>query len=649
MRFVAAMMMALVLACAGRTANAEVPHPPLEEYGDLPSIRMMDMSPNGKLISFIQRHDGTDFLALHNVETGKTEYKLKVSDVSARGVWFADDEHVIILASDRKWLYGYKNDFEYSGAFSYNLKTGSLKPLLRGNRDLWPAQGGLGRIIGYSDKPDHVYMPAYIGKPPADPTMDLLRVSLETGMGGTYKRGTAHTIDWFADMDGTVFAREDYNVERDIYTIWTYVNGKREKIYEEDSDLVPLSLLGVKADKSGIIFVSSGENEEGYDEVYEMDFKGSVKPSGLGKSDTDIGSVYTDGNRFVVGVRYTGPVPRYKFFDPEVDSAVSALTEQFSAAAVYVEAWTEDWSRILYRIYGSDTPGTYVLQDRDTGSLSFIADGRQGIPPEAIGQMVAVTYPARDGLSIPAIVTWPAGADMQTASDLPLIVIPHGGPQSNVPVYFDWMAQYFANRGYLVLQPNFRGSSGYGQAFVEAGYGEWGGKMQDDVTDGVNALVSQGVADPDRVCIVGGSYGGYSALAGGAYTPDLYKCVVAIAPVADIPLMMRRLRKETDRGSSAIAYWTKFIGGKDGQVDMASVSPVNSAGNFKAPVLLIHGKHDTVVDIEQSHAMEKALRKAGKDVTLIELDGEDHWLSQGETRIETLKAMSDFVDQNIGE
>ncbi|MAN45707.1 MAG: S9 family peptidase [Hyphomonas sp.] len=649
MRFVAAMMMALILACTGRIASAEVPHPPLEEYGDLPSIRMMDMSPDGKLIGFIRRHDGNDLLAIYNVETGQTEYKIQVSDVSARGIWFADNEHLIISASDRKWLYGYEGDFEYSAAFSYNIKTGDLKPLLRGNRDLWPAQEGLGRIIGYSNKPDHVYMPAYIGKPPADPTKDLLRVSLETGMGGTYKRGTAHTVDWFADADGTVYAREDYNAERDIYTIWTYVNGKREKIYEEESDLIPFSLLGVKADKSGLFFVTSGDNEEGYDEVYEMDFQGNIKPSGLGKSDTDIGAIYKDGNRVVVGVRYTGPVPRYKFFDPEVDASVNDLTEQFPTAAIYLAAWTKDWSKILYLMYGSDTPGTYVLQDRKTGSLSFVADTRLGIPPEAIGQMVAVSYPARDGLTIPAIVTWPAGADMQTASDLPLIVMPHGGPQSHDSVYFDWMAQYFANRGYVVLQPNFRGSSGYGQAFVEAGYGEWGGKMQDDVTDGVKALISQGVADADRVCIVGASYGGYSALAGGAYTSDIYECVVAIAPVADIPLMMKRLRKERERGASSITYWTKFIGGKDGQVDMASVSPANAAENFKAPVLLIHGKHDTVVDIEQSRAMEKALRKAGKDVTLIELDGEDHWLSQGETRIETLKAMSDFVDKHIGE
>jgi dipeptidyl aminopeptidase/acylaminoacyl peptidase len=335
--------------------------------------------------------------------------------------------------------------------------------------------------------------------------------------------------------------------------------------------------------------------------------------------------------------------------DPDVDAAVSSMVNQFSTAAVHLESWTDNWSKLLYKIYGSDTPGSYVLQDRDTGELILIADERDDIPPDAVGPMVSVTYKARDGLDIPTILTWPAGADPQTAGNLPLIVMPHGGPASYDAVTFDWMAQYFANRGYLVVQPNFRGSTGFGIEHQNLGHGEWGGKMQDDITDGVQTLVDQGLADPDRVCIVGASYGGYAALAGGAFTPDLYKCVVAIAPVTDLRRFLVDVKWDRGRKHWALDYWQENMGDLDEEREkLNAISPARVPENFKAPVLLIHGKDDTVVPIRQSEIMDRALEQAGKDVTFLKLDGEDHWLSDGETRIETLRAMASFVDQHIG-
>ena len=212
------------------------------------------------------------------------------------------------------------------------------------------------------------------------------------------------------------------------------------------------------------------------------------------------------------------------------------------------------------------------------------------------------------------------------------------------------MAQYFANRGYLVLQPNFRGSSGYGIDFVNAGNGEWGGKMQDDVTDGVNMLISEGLADPDRVCIVGASYGGYSALAGGAFTPDLYKCVVAIAPVSDLAMMMSDTRERIGRNHWVVDYWEERMADGDARTrKLNAISPAVYASAFKAPVLLIHGEDDTVVPMRQSVRMHNALNRANHPVKLIRLKGEDHWLSESATRLATLQAVSEFVDEHIGE
>ncbi|HCE21081.1 MAG TPA: S9 family peptidase, partial [Hyphomonas sp.] len=291
--------------------------------------------------------------------------------------------------------------------------------------------------------------------------------------------------------------REDYNNTTDTYRVYTYVNGKRELIYELETSQLPPGVTGIKADRSALLF-SDGSDADDSGNVYELDFSGHLTPASLGGKGGTIERIIKDGNRFVLGVEYSGAVPSYKFYDPDVDAAVSGMVNQFSTASVNLVSWTDDWSKLLYLIYGSDTPGSYVLQDRETGQMMLVADERDNIPPDAVGQMVSVNYKARDGLNIPSILTWPAGVDIETASKLPLVVMPHGGPESYDAVGFDWMAQYFANRGYLVLQPNFRGSSGYGTEHRILGKGEWGGKMQDDITDGVQTLVEQGLADPTR-------------------------------------------------------------------------------------------------------------------------------------------------------
>lgn len=225
--------------------------------------------------------------------------------------------------------------------------------------------------------------------------------------------------------------------------------------------------------------------------------------------------------------------------------------------------------------------------------------------------------------------------------------MPHGGPASYDQVQFDWMAQYFANRGYLVLQPNFRGSEGFGWNHLRQGRKQWGGLMQDDVTDGVKALIDGGYADPDKICIVGASYGGFSALSGGATTPDLYRCVAAIAPVTDLPRFLEYNKEEYGKNGRGYVYWTRNIGDpKTDKQKLKQTSPVNQAESFNAPVLLIHGKDDTVVHIRQSEVMRKALKKAGKDVEFIKLKGEDHWLSTSETRLDTLRALDAFISEH---
>ena len=650
-------MRAFVLGCMvwllGLAALADVPHPPLEAYGELPFVRHMAMSPDGEMVAFVIRKDGSDVIATFDIATSAIQLRMSVDNIATRDVWFADSDHLILGVSDTKNPPGYKGgNFEYSVSYSLNLDTNESQQLLRATRDIYPAQAGLGRIVGVDDESGQALMPAYILRPSSRSGIaeyNLLKVDLDSGFGRGFKSGSPYTIDWLVDPKGLILARVEYNNSTNMYRIYSDLADSRAPIYEVQASRPPFSLMGVKPDRSALIFADDAEDNDGFDALFELGMDGEITGPILAREGADIGHVFTDKNRVVEGVRYAGPKPSYQFYDPALNKDVQDLVDRFEGGAVEIVDQSADWNRILFSLFDGSGVSKYVVLDRKTGDLIGLMDDREDIPPEAVGSVMAISYPARDGLTIPAILTLPAGVGTDGLANLPMVVMPHGGPSSYDAVEFHWMAQYFANRGYLVLQPNFRGSEGYGRDFLHAGYGEWGQKMQDDVSDGVAGLVAEGLADPERICIVGGSYGGYSALAGGAYSPDLYKCVVAVAPVSDLPRMIRGVSKDRGRRHWVVDYWTDLIGDpRSPKVDLDAISPVNSAATFKAPVLLIHGKDDTVVPISQSQVMERALKAEGKPVNFIELRGEDHWLSDGDTRIETLRAMSDFVDAHIG-
>ena len=227
------------------------------------------------------------------------------------------------------------------------------------------------------------------------------------------------------------------------------------------------------------------------------------------------------------------------------------------------------------------------------------------------------------------------------------MVLPHGGPQARDYLAFDWLVQFLSSRGYAVLQPQFRGSTGFGDAFREAGYRQWGGLMQDDVTDGVHAMIEQGIADPHRICIVGASYGGYAALAGAAFTPDLYSCAASISGVSDLPALMREEVPLYDGIiSNSMSDWKAHIGGPNDS-NLAAKSPINSVKAIKIPILIVYGTGDSIVPNAQSEKMASALKSAGKTVTVAVLAGEDHWLSRTESRVQLLKELETFLGKNL--
>jgi dipeptidyl aminopeptidase/acylaminoacyl peptidase len=251
-----------------------------------------------------------------------------------------------------------------------------------------------------------------------------------------------------------------------------------------------------------------------------------------------------------------------------------------------------------------------------------------------------ITYTAADGLSIPAYLTLPAG---RPPHDLSLIVLPHGGPAAMDTAEFDWLSQALADQGYAVLQPNYRGSS-ISVSFLQAGFGQWGRKMQTDLSDGITYLAKQGIVDPAKVCIVGASYGGYAALAGVTLQPTVYRCAVSVAGISDLAGFLKWYTRGGLDAGRATRYWSRFFG-VSGSSDpaLATISPIQHVDAVTAPVLLIHGRDDTVVPYEQSQIIYDALQSRHKDVQLVTLNKEDHWLSLSETRAQMLGATVAFL------
>ncbi len=395
--------------------------------------------------------------------------------------------------------------------------------------------------------------------------------------------------------------------------------------------------------KSAVVSFETGERAEGYyllaldgtiTEIEEKKGRGVSRPLFDGATHLHSGFAYSD--------RETDETQRV-YFDPEDQKRFDAVKKAMGDYRATTVATAEDKDKRIVFTEGFDDSGTYFFMNLATGKASTIGRQRPDLPAEWTAETRSIRYKAADGLDIHGYITFPPG---RGTKNLPVLVMPHGGPQSHDTAAFDWMTQAFASRGYLVFRPNFRGSDGYGQAFIEAGYGEWGKKMQTDLSDGARHLIAQGIADPKRISIFGWSYGGYAALAAAALDPSVYRCSAAGAPVSDLNAMMIWVGQQTGtQRAGSFAYWQRYMG--DDKTRLAEVSPALHAGKINMPLLLIHGTDDTTVPINQSERMVAAMKAAGKPVDYVTLLREDHWLTSSEkNRTDMLKAVTAFMEKH---
>ncbi|MEP1870408.1 MAG: alpha/beta fold hydrolase, partial [Paraglaciecola sp.] len=338
----------------------------------------------------------------------------------------------------------------------------------------------------------------------------------------------------------------------------------------------------------------------------------------------------------VIGVYHSHSKDGRVYWDESRHKFQKSLNRALPGKDVYLVDFSQDESIYLLYTENDFTPGTYYFGNRKEKSLVPVLDQYPALLPEVLTEHKFVTYTARDGTELEGYLTLPLGA----AGPVATILHPHGGPGAREYDGFDYWTSFFANRGYAVFRPNFRGSTGYGYEFAQSQMQGWGLTMQDDLTDAANWLVEQNIALKDKMCIVGASYGGYAAAMAAVKTPDLFKCAISFAGVTDLKKLVSTSRRYLN---------SKFVKkqlGADSE-DLKSRSPAYHADKVKIPILFIHGEDDVVVAVEQSEAMVSALRSLDKEVEFIELENGDHYLSIQRNRHITFKAMDTFLKKHL--
>ena len=346
-----------------------------------------------------------------------------------------------------------------------------------------------------------------------------------------------------------------------------------------------------------------------------------------------------------VGVAYEADRGGSAYFDEGL-AKLQNMVDRAMPNTVNRLSWSSDRSRVVVAAYSDVSPGSYYLLDTKAGKMEWLVDSFPQVKPADLVPMRPIRYPARDGLQIPAYLTLPKGKD----KNLPLVLIIHGGPWVSGDTWgFDPEAQFLATRGYAVLQPNFRGTTRYGWKHFSSSFKQWGLTMQDDITDGVKWAVDQGIVDPKRVCIYGGSYGGYATMMGLAKDPDLYKCGINYVGVTDINLFLTATWADYAE-SDWIKYGVKDMVGdadKDAQ-RLKETSPVEQAARIKAPVLMAYGAADRRVPIEHGTRMRAAMERNGQKPIWMVADGEGHGFREMKNQKMFYEAMEKFLAENIG-
>lgn len=617
---------------------------PASAFARLPGTQGISISPDGTRIAFVTHEGEARYVVVMDLETGAQE-AADFSNMRAYSTFWSDEDTVMARAGRTREVGVVSGDVNFQALVSIDADTLEAEQLIREGRDLG-YNFNTATIAGKDPETGRLFIPLRDTRN----ALNLYAVDPENGRRMSLAaRGNDTTQGWLASPDGQTFVRISYNNSLDQFQIAVEENDQWRTLYEARQNLVDMSVVGFTGDGEALLVSRYADSDSRVSLLQRMSLTdGSWDEVYYQHPRYDVGEVRRDPHRgHVAGVTITTERTHTQWFDEELAALQANLDQAFNGARVTLVDWTPDRMTFVIAVSQADGPSVYHLVDLESWNVSPLRARYPELYGQSLPQRDPVSYTARDGVTIPAYLARPAGEGPH-----PFVLLVHGGPASRDVDGFDYFAHFLASRGYGVLQPQYRGSAGFGERWMEAGYGQWGqGVMQDDLTDAVNWLREQGLAD--RVCIAGGSYGGYAALAGAAFTPDLYDCAIAINALSDADNFLNYVENRFGRESQSFRYWNQhFSGEPDGRASGAqlrALSPAQHAEAVEAPVLLLHSRDDTVVPEEQSRIMDRALRRADKDVEFIRLQGGDHGLEDYPTRLAVLDAMAQFLDAELSD
>lgn len=645
----------LILSCTlATTANASSNTLPLSDFSRAAEYTQVKISPTGKYLAVRSAKEEKQALLIMDAKTFKIQHMVHFkNDAQVGGYYWVNDERVVL---EKQYLSGLLAAPMYGGELLAVNADGADPEYLVGARGATQSRAKFSKneaLFGTSyvldpliDNKDHMLIHTIpwgsrntgVEKKPV-----VYRVNVYSGKRKEIVRSPIRGGNFLVDNAGNVrvTAGSDDFVGASIYLLdskkqWQALNIKQ--------DINITNAIGFSKDNQSIFVVADKKGEPG--SVYSVrlsDSKLTLLQASTESSPT--GYLLDPISKEPYGVEYQSDYPSYEFIDVTSPHTglVKGLTNAFKGKHVNITSSTRAGDiKVLYT-YSDKDPGMYYLLDASSKQpkLAPLMPAREWIDSSKMATTEAIKYSARDGLEINAYLTIPAG---KTKKGLPLVVMPHGGPHGPRDYWgYNNDIQMLASRGIAVLQVNFRGSGGYGRNFEHAGHRKWGKEIQYDIIDGVQYLVKSGAVNKDNMCIMGASFGGYSALQSAIIEPDLFKCAIGVVGVYDLPGLFKQGNiANLNKGQK---YLDKVLG--DDKAQLKAFSPHYNIDKLKAPVLIIHGEEDNQAPIEQAHALVKALKKAKHPHQYMEIDDEGHGFYKEEHREDYYKTVLAFLQKHL--
>ncbi|QKK01350.1 MAG: alpha/beta fold hydrolase [Pseudomonadota bacterium] len=617
--------------------------PPLLDrqlFFDDPEISGAQISPDGKHLTFMRPYEGVRNIWIKGIDEDFDDARpLTDDDRPVPGYFWSRDSEYVLYVQDKG---GNENFNVWAVDADAEPAEGESVPAARNLTDI---DGVRAQIYSL---PKSTPGEIIVGLNDRDPALhDVYRVDIESGERDLLIENTQNIAGWGVGLEGTVrlavrqtedggtetLRVRDGEVGETLYSCsWQETCGPNR--FHADNDRVWFQTN--KGEENNLVGLYLMDIETGELEFVERDPEGEVDFSG---------AVYSNATDELLATVYVGDKPRIYPKAERFERALAFLREQLPEGEIGLRSLTADDSLALVSLSRDVDPGTTYLFNWEEMEVRELYRSRPELPVEHMAEMTPIRYAARDGLEIPAYLTTPKGVE---GEKLALVALIHGGPWARDTWGYSSLAQFLANRGYAVLQPNFRGSTGYGKAFLNAGNKEWGDAMQDDITDGVNHLVERGLVDPERVCIMGGSYGGYATLAGMTFTPDLYACGVDIVGPSNLITLL----------NSIPPYWgpirkifTLRMGDpstEEGRAQLERQSPLNHVDQIAAPLLVIQGANDPRVKQAESDQIVVAMREAGLPIEYIVAPDEGHGFRGRDNRLAMFARTEEFLATHLG-